>query len=372
MRNRNAVSKNVNAASSEGGGETQWKTMAMEAARKYADEYAGRQKEEKQQSKIVEYFRHNKDLDEITQNEGDELSALQVRDFGERLQRREISDEDEVEMLMKLRGTVDMPGGSTWITAKVADDPWKNAAFSQIFGQGCGNNVVEEAQFIEEILSKPLGTGEDLRTPVGFQKLREMTMANLKRRADRETYERYDQAMDDLEQDLYGKRFEYYKAFENLKKRAEEQGAKRRSKEAKQNRSVETGATVTGESRSSSVLGGLWRIAAEQGEKLLNQATVDGDPWLQGGEEYMLTKESLAEAGLQPEFVVQVERQNIALSNMFKVDSGQRSAVVAYLPTDEGVKVRTYYLSRSQGVWRYMPDYVRDGKEKVDLIGKGY
>jgi len=94
---------------------------------------------------------------------------------------------------------------------------------------------------------------------------------------------------------------------------------------------------------------------------------------VQDGRDWRLTTEALRDHDLGPKYRAQIENREVNLSDVYELEDG-RVAAVAYLPTDDGVKVRSYYRSNSQGVWRYLPDYVRDEQtgEGLGWYGKSY
>lgn len=94
----------------------------------------------------------------------------------------------------------------------------------------------------------------------------------------------------------------------------------------------------------------MMNLTEQRSAEIMSNLRMDGDPWRQGCREYNLTKENLEMAGLAPEYAVIIEGQGVALSNLYKADG--RLAVMAYVPTTEGIKARSYYMSKSQGVWR--------------------
>lgn len=94
-------------------------------------------------------------------------------------------------------------------------------------------------------------------------------------------------------------------------------------------------------------------------EFILQNSIIDGSPYSIYDQNYTLTPDILKQAGLEPSHEINVEGRNIFLSNVFKV--GGRNATIAYVQDkNKNFKVRSYYQSKSSGVWRYLPDYVAD------------
>lgn len=94
------------------------------------------------------------------------------------------------------------------------------------------------------------------------------------------------------------------------------------------------------------------KLAAE----FLPGAEIVGDAWVQGGQEWQLKTELLEKAGLGPRFYLEMGGAEVALSRVFKVDVHE--AAVAYVRLNNQIKVRGYYRSNSQAMWRLLADYV--------------
>lgn len=91
--------------------------------------------------------------------------------------------------------------------------------------------------------------------------------------------------------------------------------------------------------------------------KILKKSIIDGDPVECNGQKITLTKEMIDEAHLGPKHELEIGGKKIYLSSAFNMN-GHRAAL-AYVPNQKGkTKIRTYYQSNSQGLWRYLPDYV--------------
>lgn len=174
-------------------------------------------------------------------------------------------------------------------------------------------------------------------TPGAFESARIDFLEAVKRSNTREKYLEYAREMDEFCQVVYGKRMEAEEFFNQLSRDAEE-----------------------------------WELDQEA-EKLkaefLVGAEIEGDIWPQRGREYKLTPEVLEKGGLGPRFLLEIGGVRIALSKVFKADAHE--AVIAYVKFDTGVKVRGYYRSNSQGMWRYLADYVgSDGA--ISWYGVGF
>ena len=114
----------------------------------------------------------------------------------------------------------------------------------------------------------------------------------------------------------------------------------------------------------------LTQIPSEQADELLQKTEVDGDPFPIDGEDHVLTAETLADAGLAPQYETSIGRISFNISKCFQVQG--RDACIAYVKTPDGkVKTRAYYRSNSAGLWRYCPDYGYNNGRNI-WFGKGY
>ena len=77
--------------------------------------------------------------------------------------------------------------------------------------------------------------------------------------------------------------------------------------------------------------------------------------------------------GLEPKYALQLANNiGACFSSIYELGHSGRLAVVAYLERVPGQFVaRSYYLSNSHGVWRYLPYYTTDDTGRIDWYGKG-
>lgn len=121
-------------------------------------------------------------------------------------------------------------------------------------------------------------------------------------------------------------------------------------------------------------------IPPQERESILQQTEIHGDeftvyydPSTDKKITRKLTVEVLDRAGLAPKYEVQSENATILYSTPYFLDNGgKRLAVVGYVKEDNKYIARTYYLSNSQGVWRYLPRYLSDGESGIRWFDKGY
>jgi len=194
----------------------QWEKMANEVNAEREALERQQASTERQQRKIVACFLTG---DENWIAERDvKVSQADEEEFLRQLSTGEITERDEEDFLLKIGGPVHKEGGVQRVLAKLEQDEWQKRLFSWTTGA----NVNEKG--IEAVFEQMRGV--DLRTPVGFEQPRREVLEWLRPRINSQQYEHYEKSMDDLEKTLYGKRFEYYQAFEGLREKIDNGGGR--------------------------------------------------------------------------------------------------------------------------------------------------
>lgn len=94
-------------------------------------------------------------------------------------------------------------------------------------------------------------------------------------------------------------------------------------------------------------------ISPVQSRRLFDYAEIHADTY----EDRRLTTELLGHWGLSPKHKLKINGLDIFFSDIYSF-SQDRLAVVGYTRTSStSVVARSYYLSKSQGLWRYLPSY---------------
>lgn len=187
-------------------------------------------------------------------------------------------------------------------------------------------------------------------------------------------YAQYQEAMENFKQKVYGKRYEYYKAMESLQQKADHAAAMEDTR-TKVLKSYNTSPANT-PPRSPEIAYHpieIRSLTSREQQKILKASKLDGDQFIYNGTSYELSAASLENFGLEPKFEFQLDNAKINLSDPYQVDG--HAAITAYVQTEHGINVCSYYRSNSQGVWRYLPDYVSDPHDPnsaVEWLGKGY
>ncbi|MBQ3325966.1 hypothetical protein IJG79_02365 [Candidatus Saccharibacteria bacterium] len=237
------------------------------------------------------------------------------------------SDADRI--IASIKGPVDSVGIDA-IFAKISASNYERRILAYMSGVGFDNYEHTRPQTINDFLEK-------YPNPMDFQSAKDDFLAAVKHSNPVEKYGAYLIAMKDFCAHIYGKKQEYDNIAKKLFIEAEE-----------------------------------WRVdqdAKRLESELLPHAEIDGDDWKQGGQNYKLRPELLLKAGLGPRYELEIGGVQIALSRVFLVDTYE--AAIAYINFGNAVKIRGYYRSNSQGMWRFLADYV-GGDGVISWYGVGF
>ena len=287
------------------------------------------------------------------EEENPKVDLKQREEFLQRLARGEISIEDETNFLLL------MPGSNMSLEEsfkKITEDPRQTQILAVAAGYNVSNYQKVDAEAVARIIGEVQENGDDYRTPVGFMSLRLYFLQGIRPKASEAVYRKYVQSMNELERTLYGERLDYYRQFELMRREARER------RETGQPVSVPE---VEYERKA------LTEISPERSSEMLGRAVIEGDAWKSGGLERHLTSHNLSMAKLGPKFEVEIMDRQMWLSEIFQLTNGHLAAM-AYVPTGAGIKVRSYYRNNAQGIWRYLPDYIRRGDDTIERYGMGY
>lgn len=306
----------------------------------------------------------------------------------------------------------------------------KNRRAVQILAIACGYNEQNWQQVgakdLRTLMSLHKKGQPDYRTPVGFAEFREKFLEDIQPASSPTVYNKYLHAFDELESIIYGPRFEYYQQFEILKQSAHlpshsphydlskpavsplkpapdltanlaqttpaphSLAAAQQAEEAEKARQAEAAAKAEQSSDANNIFDPNREVQPpkplysllppDRREQVLALSAIDGDPWRQNGQDYPLTTNSLLSAGLYPQYQIILDSRPIYLSAVFAAGSSTASpaiantaAAIAYVSTENSLKVRSFYRDKQTGLWCYLPDYIRtlDGNG-VELFGQGY
>lgn len=144
----------------------------------------------------------------------------------------------------------------------ITRDPRQTQILAMVAGLNASNWQKVDQAAMTKILRTEQRVG-DLRTPVGFKKLRQHFLRGIKPKAKEQVYRRYVQSMNELERTLYGERLDYYLQFEQMRKEAlsdaEADGVIEAAPERKRVK--------------------IEPVTAERAGEMLGRAVIDGDPW---------------------------------------------------------------------------------------------
>lgn len=348
---------------------------------------------ERTQRKIMAYFMGGKSARSLSAADAS-VSAMEEASFYRALEQGEITEDDVELLLLQVRDPLHTVGvGAERMFEEIASDPRKKQILALATGYNARNWQQVNERALRDFLAVPIEEGDaDRRTPLGFASVKEHFLRGIKPRASESEYKAYAESMEELEQILYGQRYDFYMQFENLRSKALEsardvdersvrkpgrsQGAKRVQSQEFDDFDTEVVAEeLTEESpvRTTRKSGEIVLIGTERSESILNRVVIEGGAWIENGKERYLNSFNLAEAGLGPAYEVDVAGVQVYLSSIFQLPGG-RAAAIGYVPTAKGVKARSYHRNNSEGLWYYLPDYVRgpEGSNKIGWYGEGY
>jgi hypothetical protein len=104
-------------------------------------------------------------------------------------------------------------------------------------------------------------------------------------------------------------------------------------------------------------------LNAAEASSIIQSTQIHGDIY----KDNILTKEQLNFAGLFPKFKIDVQNGTMYISKPFMAEN--RTAFIVYTKTEEGIVARTYYLSGSHGMWKYLPNYTTSDGD-INWFGK--
>ncbi len=204
-------------------------------------------------------------------------------------------------------------------------------------------------------------------TPIEFETSEQYFLKDVADHNSPQKLAEYQQDIEKFKRTIYGKRYEYYLAMKSLEaKAAQSLNAQTKREEVMQafQSQAETSPSIPEQVS-------VYRLSEDASNEILRQANIDGDPVVFNGQAYRLTPDQLKTYGLAPTYTFNLENTQISLSPSYT--TGSHAAITAYVKTEHGTQICSYYRSNSQGVWRYLPDYAagKDGSG-IGWYGKGY
>lgn len=315
------------------------------------------QQRERQERKIISSFLHG--YGELSQPDAT-VSEQERQLVYDALAQYTISPEQKSELLAQIVTPVDRSPEDTIDTMQ---DEHERRILGYLSGTGFEYWQATSIYDLQNTLAR-------FPTPYELRATEQEFLENIRTHSSPQKYAEYQQAMDSFKHKLYGKRLEYYNAMESLQSKADQSQAIATSRTQvfdsyhQPTTQAEISATEPVEVRA---------LTAAEKAKILESSQIEGDNFLYNGQAYQLTAETLKQIGLEPNYHFTLQNASINLSDPYQV--GSHTAVTAYVQTEKGTKVCSYYRSNSQGIWRYLPDYVSDTnnpQSPINWFGKGY
>lgn len=282
---------------------------------------------DKQRRKLIQAIL-NRDPKILSQDDVELKKEEEIR-FYELVDKGLVKNDDVDRIIISIKGPLESDGINV-IFSQISATNYERRILAYMAGVGFDNYENIRPDTVKVFLDK-------YPNPMDFESAKDDFLAAIKHSNPVEKYGAYLMAMKDFCLHLYGKKQEYYDLSKKLFIEAEE-----------------------------------WRIDQDANRlesELLSRAEVNGDAWVQGGKTYNLMPDLLEKAGLGPRYELEIGGVQIALSRVFLVDTHE--AAIAYINFGDHVKVRGYYRSNSQGMWRYLADYV-GGEGMIAWYGVGF
>lgn len=295
----------------------------------------------RQQDKIIAFVTGKTDK---VDNRFEYVSENEREQFYWDLQDGKYDNEDFDKMLKEIEPPISRKKGLEKSTSDVYEKVCADSRQMGIVAIFTGHNLREA----DKIQSGDLyDFFERYPTPFAFEKASKAYLDYVGEKC-KECKEVWEKSMVQFHESIYGKRYEYYKQMNLIKKEA--------------NRRATAGEKIFRPK--------INEILESESDAILKATEIEGDPF--NGK--TLTSEILKEEGLEPKYSFEIDGSTIVFSkNAF--NCGSHVGVIGYVIKEKKVFARTYYLSGSQGCWRYLPGYTKEienGKEVVDWYGKGY
>lgn len=270
--------------------------------------------------------------------DGAEETALEMMSDGR------IGPNDERSLLLSIKDPIAFHGVNG-VNAKLGNEKHKRRILGYAIAGADGFNNYTNA-LSEKSISKFI---EKYPTPMEFDAVGENLLRIVGERNTPQKLQEYVGAMTNFKKQIYGKRQEYYDVIKALHQKAED-------KSQAESLPVPT----------------LEQISEHESHEIIKHTLIDGDLYRQNGKNYKLFPEHLEQCGLAPKQKITIDGVEIALSDSFECNT--RESAIAYVKIKDSYKTRSYYRSSSQGVWRYMPDYVKNERtgDGIGWYGKSY
>lgn len=328
------------------------------------------------QNKIILYFANNQNIDAVPDGKAT-VTDQQRKDVVAALQSGKITTDEISKFLQQvLMPLQDAKANASAILRQISKSLKQKQILAIATGHDASNWQNVNESDLKNLVAKPLKGQYDYRTPIGFAKFRESFLEGIIKQATPEQLHDYINAMDDLEQKLYGRRFDYYQQILLLsgKTLAVEQPVGEVVAIAEDLKMsdlpVEEKATPK---PAPTILPPMTDpLSPAQSAELLNRTVIDGSPWRQDGNEYALNTNSLLNCGLVPSFEVNTGERLVFVSYPFQLSDG-RGAVLGFVQDGENVKARSFYLNTKTGLWHFAPDIIRGARgEGMGQITEGF
>lgn len=119
--------------------------------------------------------------------------------------------------------------------------------------------------------------------------------------------------------------------------------------------------------------GSLRHLSPHESKSFLRRGKFYSDSVLLNGQPFSLNAKYLDKIGLSPAYITSFASLTIALTSVFT--AGDHTVTLAFIRSERQTIIASFYLSRSRGIWYYLPDYLMSSamqSSPIDRFGKGY
>jgi hypothetical protein len=265
---------------------------------------------ERQQNKIIIGINYGDPDYAISHYSGEQLPKEERHKYIDNVISGAITRSNEEEFLKMITAPIDIIG-----VDKIFDRISFDRHQLSILAYGMGGDIPDRDKMmpddIEHFISR-------FPTPIDFEDCKTEFLQRIGKKNGPEKLAEYRDAMRQFLSEIYGKRYEYYQQMILLRTEAESQA------------DIQVGEL---ESRNEKI-SNLNSMPAEEVEGFMTNVRIEGDPWKLNGAEHQLTTDWLESAKLEPKYKVNLNDEEIGLSQAYRIQ-GNHLAVVGYVKNEK-------------------------------------
>lgn len=328
-----------------------------------------------QQAKVVLYFVNGQKIAAVPEGKAGASAAEREKVIAE-LKGGKITETEIAKFLLQVMMPLqDVAANAGAVFRKISESQKQKQILAVATGHDARNWQTVNEEDLKNLLDKPLKGQIDYRTPVGFAEFRESFLEGIKSQASHEQMAEYNRAMDALEEQIYGRRFDYYRQIRLMMNDAQSMPVETRMELVRDMPTAGEVTEIIAEEKPATMVAvssSMNAVTPERSAQILAATVIMGDAWRQDGNNYSLNTASLTNGGVMPAYEVSMNGLTMGLSSPFQLSDG-RGAILGYVATESGWKLRSYYLNPRTGLWHFAPDVIRGPRgEGMAQVTEGY